>query len=441
MSRLARKIKAVLPRSLLGRSLLILITPLVLLQLVTTIIFYERHWDTVTRRLSRALAGEISLVIDQLAAYPGTENQAWIFAAAKQNLNLDIAYRPGAILENRVPEAVYSILERELTNALDAQLRRPYTFALEGPTRQIRVGIQLKDGVLEVIAPRKRLFSSSTYIFVMWMVGAALVLYGIAIIFMRNQVRPIRRLAQAAERFGRGLDVPDFKPEGAMEVRQAAKSFIGMRERIHRHVHQRTALLAGVSHDLRTPLTRMKLELAMGTKDAVGTALAQDVREMERMIDGYLAFARGEGTETARPVSLNALLKEAVSDARRGGQAVDLHVEEEAVIDLKPESLRRGIDNIIANAGRYAHHLSVRAGRRDGAYEILFDDDGPGIPADRREDVFKPFFRLEDSRNQATGGVGLGMTIARDAARSHGGDVVLDESPKGGLRVRLKLPF
>jgi two-component system osmolarity sensor histidine kinase EnvZ len=275
----------------------------------------------------------------------------------------------------------------------------------------------------------------------MWIAGSALILYGVAVMFMRNQVRPIRRLAKAADQFGRGVEVDTFKPEGAAEVRLAASSFISMRDRIARHLSQRTALLAGVSHDLRTPLTRMKLELAMQGSLPGVDALKQDVVDMERMVDAYLAFARGEEGEKAVPTDIGKLITDQVGEALRDGQQIDLHIADSLEMELRPQSVRRCLANIMSNAGRYANNLSVRAGRRGQDYEIVFDDDGPGIPADKREDVFKPFYRLEESRNQATGGVGLGMTIARDSARGHGGDVYLEDAPGGGLRVRLVLPI
>jgi two-component system osmolarity sensor histidine kinase EnvZ len=312
---------------------------------------------------------------------------------------------------------------------------------MEIDDRLLEIRVQLRDGVLSIVAPRKRLYTSTTYIFFMWIAGTTLILYGVAVLFMRNQVRPIRRLAKASDQFGRGVSVDDFKPEGASEVRLAAASFIAMRDRIQRHLSQRTALLAGVSHDLRTPLTRMKLELAMQGMSPGVEALKQDVLDMERMVDAYLAFARGEEGEQAVETDIGKLLTDLVGEALRDGQQIDLHIEDNQMMELRRQSVRRCVANIIGNAGRYAANLSIRAGRRGNDFEVIFDDDGPGIPVEKREDVFKPFFRLEESRNQATGGVGLGMTIARDSARGHGGEVLLEDAPSGGLRVRLVLPI
>ncbi|WP_296990472.1 ATP-binding protein [Thalassospira sp. UBA1131] len=435
------RIKSLMPTGLLGRSLLILMTPMLLLQIVTVLIFFERHWDTVARQLSRGLAGDVVFVIDYLGQYPDPEHYEWIQNTARARMELDLFFERDAILERQITEPPFGLVSEELYVALDERLQRPFFFDLGLDDRRLEIRVQLKDGVMSIIAPRKRLYNSTTYIFFMWIAGSALILYGVAVIFMRNQVRPIRRLAKAADQFGRGVDVDNFKPEGAAEVRMAATSFMSMRDRIGRHLSQRTALLAGVSHDLRTPLTRMKLELAMQQSSPGVDALKQDVIDMERMVDAYLAFARGEEGEKAVLTDIGKLLTDQVGEALRDEQQIDLHIEDSLEMELRPQSMKRCIANIMSNAGRYATNLSVRAGRRGQDYEIVFDDDGPGIPADKREEVFKPFYRLEESRNQATGGVGLGMTIARDSARGHGGEVLLEDAPGGGLRVRLVLPI
>jgi len=435
------RIKSLMPTGLLGRSLLILMTPMLLLQIVTVLIFFERHWDTVARQLSRGLAGDVVFVIDYLGQYPDPDHYEWIQNTARARMELDLFFERDAILERQITEPPFGLVSQELYVALDERLQRPFFFDLDLDDRRLEIRVQLKDGVMSIIAPRKRLYNSTTYIFFMWIAGSALILYGVAVIFMRNQVRPIRRLAKAADQFGRGVDVDNFKPEGAAEVRMAATSFMSMRDRIGRHLSQRTALLAGVSHDLRTPLTRMKLELAMQQSSPGVDALKQDVIDMERMVDAYLAFARGEEGEKAVLTDIGKLLTDQVGEALRDGQQIDLHIEDSLEMELRPQSMKRCIANIMSNAGRYATNLSVRAGRRGQDYEIVFDDDGPGIPADKREEVFKPFYRLEESRNQATGGVGLGMTIARDSARGHGGEVLLEDAPGGGLRVRLVLPI
>ncbi len=433
-------VKRFLPTSLLGRSLLIIVTPLVLLQVVSAVIFFETHWDKITLRLARSVAGDVAMVISLMRQFPEESDRDWIFNLAADHMEFQASYLPGKILPNR-PQAVSGLLDEMLAEALESYLGRPYVVDSDTYERDVLIEVQLKDGILHVLMPRKRLFSSTTYVFVIWMVGTSLILFAVAMIFMRNQVKPIRRLADAADNFGKGRDVESFKPEGAREVRQAAAAFLAMRSRILRQIGQRTDMLSGVSHDLRTPLTRMKLQLEMLGKGDDIDALKQDVSEMEHMLEGYLAFARGEGGEQPVETSLTALLEDAAAAAKRRGGQIDLHVEGEIKLPLRPNGFRRCITNLVENALRYATHVSVRAGVRTDAVEVVVDDDGPGIPEEKRSDVFKPFFRLEGSRNPGTGGVGLGLTIARDSVQGHGGEIYLEDSPLGGLRVRVKLPL
>jgi two-component system osmolarity sensor histidine kinase EnvZ len=434
-------LKRLVPRRLLSRSLLIIVTPLVLLQVISTWIFYDRHYDTITKRLAEGLAGEIAVVIEMIHRAPGELQRAQVFRLAKRSLVLDIELVKGGYLPGDAESPGYGILNNKLNKALGERFGYPFIIDTDSLPDLVRIDIQLPDGVLKILVPRKRLFSSTTYIFIMWMVGTSIILFGVAVFFMRKQVTPIQRLAQAAESFGKGRDVEGFKPEGAAEVRQASAAFLQMRSRIKRQVQQRTDMLSGVSHDLRTPLTRMKLQLAMLNPSSEVEDLKSDVLEMERMVDGYLAFARGEGTEQPQSTEIMALLRDVVSQSRREGGVIDLHIEEDITLPLRQEATRRCFANLLANARRYAKHVSVRAGKRNQAVEITVDDDGPGIPPERRKDVFKPFFRLEQSRNQETGGIGLGLTIARDVVHSHGGDLSLGEAPGGGLRVRIRLPL
>ena len=295
---------------------------------------------------------------------------------------------------------------------------------------------------MSVTAPGERLFSSTTYIFIMWMVGSSLILFAVASVFMRNQVRPIRRLAQAVDGFGKGREVDDdFRSGGALEVRQAATAFNLMRERIRRQIRQRTDMLSGVSHDLRTPLTRMRLQLAMLGEGSEIDDLRADIDDMEKMIDGYLTFARGEGDEVAVETDLPALIEDLVLGWRRNKVAIDYHVEGQIKAWMKPRALQRCLDNLIANANRYGDHVWVRVGKRDEMTEIIIDDDGPGIPENEREKAFRPFYRVDQSRNPDTGGTGLGLAIARGVARAHGGDIILEDSPHNGLRARMRLPL
>jgi two-component system, OmpR family, osmolarity sensor histidine kinase EnvZ len=432
-------IKRFLPTSLLGRSVLIIVMPLVLLQVVSAGIFYQTHWSKITKRLAVGVAGDVAAVIDMMRHDPTPEGREWAITLSAGTMSFSSKYDDGAILEH-VSKEVDGRMENTLLWALNGYVSKPVWIDSKSLDRHVIIQVQLANGVLEVITPRKRLFSSTTYVFVLWMVGTSLILFAIATMFMRNQVKPIRRLAFASDEFGKGRDVEKFKPEGATEVRQAAQAFIAMRERIKRQIGQRTDMLAGVSHDLRTPLTRMKLQLALlegqkGVEDLKG-----DIGEMEYMLDEYLAFARGEGTEKPVETNLGDLLREAVVQAGRKGAHVDLHLEEEITVPIRPNAFRRSITNLVENALRYGDTVAIRAGRRADMIEIAVDDDGPGIPEDKREDVFRPFVRLEASRNPGTGGVGLGLSIARDVVRGHGGDMALDQSPLGGLRAIVLMP-
>lgn len=433
-------LKSYSPRSLMGRALLIVVTPLIVLQIVSAYIFYESHWDQVSKRLSLGVAGDVVFLTELLRRFPDGENRAWLLEAAARDMEIEATLDPGAILTST--QKGQTSIEGELRRALlSKDLGKPFRVDARSDAGRIQIGIQLSDGVLTVGAPLARLFSKTTYVFALFTVGTSLILLGVATMFMRAQVRPVLRLARAAEAFGKGREVDRFRPEGAREVRRAALAFIAMKTRIQRQISQRTAMLAGVSHDLRTPLTRMRLELEMMPEDEGVRALKDDVIEMERMLEGYLAFARGEGTEKAEPSDIAELLDDAVRQARRTNANVALTTRGDLRLPVRPHAFLRCMTNLLENGLRYGSKVAVLAERRGGAIEILVDDDGPGIPVALREEVFKPFFRAEGSRNRETGGVGLGLTIARDLVRGHGGEVFLADSPLGGLRVRVRLPL
>ena len=439
MAGLTPFIKRFLPRSLFGRSLMIIVTPMILVQVISTYVFYDRHWDLITRRLSGAVAGELAFVVELLAEEASIEGDEPIFDMSRRHFWAELTYRPGDILPNEtlVPSG---LLEEKLTRELNQRLSFPHRLDARSIERHVKISVQLPNGVLDFVTTRDRLFSSTTYVFLIWMVGSSLILFAVAVVFMRNQIRPIRRLAAAADSFGKGSDAPGFKPEGAAEVRLAASAFIRMRDRIQRQISQRTEMLAGVSHDLRTPLTRMRLQLAMMAGGEDAEALRQDIAEMEQMLEGYLAFARGEGTEQAQPIDLARLLREVTNDARHSGRRIVLRAEEPLTVTLRPNAFKRALTNLVQNACRYGKSVEVAARLTHGQLEVTIDDDGPGIPPEKRADVFKPFFRLEASRNPMTGGVGLGLTIARDIVLGHGGELVLGDAPQGGLRATVLIP-
>ena len=432
-------IERVLPRTMFGRSLLIVVVPLVVLQAIATWIFYDRHWAAVSWRLSAGVAGDIALLIEAMQGVYSDKEIARLLEKATAVTDLDLKVRTGERLPLRPPSSG-TLLEDQLTQAMRGRVNLPYHIETWGDPYAIRISVQLSEGVLTVDVPRNRLYSSTTYIFVMWMVGSSLVLLAVATIFLRNQVKSLRRLAAAADGFGKGRPVPFFKIEGAVEVRQAAIAFMKMRDRIQRQIRQRTQMLAGVSHDLRTPLTRMKLALELLHHDPAVEELKSDVAEMERMVHGYLDFVRGEGTEMPVETEISLLLEDIAAAMRREGTPLSVAAPPEYVMLVRPNALRRCIGNLIDNARRHGNHVWLTAVVVADGIDILIDDDGPGIRLADRDRAFRAFIRLDPSRNPSTGGIGLGLTIARDVARSHGGEVTLETSPRGGLRARVHLP-
>ena len=308
-----------------------------------------------------------------------------------------------------------------------------------GSSDLIEIRIQLDWGILRVIANRSQAYASNSHIFIMWMIGTSLVLLGVAIVFLRNQIRPILALADAAKSFGKGRDI-DFKPRGAQEIREAGLAFIEMRRRIERAIEQRTAMLNGVSHDLRTILTRFRLSLEVIEDSAELEALKKDVDEMSRMLEAYLAFARGEVAEQAVATDIGRLLDELKADSERHGHQTSITLAGNPIAIVRQDSFKRCLANLVANAARHGSRIAITATHDERWLSVSIDDDGPGIPAERREDVFKPFVRLDEARNVDEGGSGLGLAIARDIARAHGGDVLLSDSPLGGLRATVRVP-
>ena len=409
-----RPLKRYLPQSLLGRSLLIMLVPLVVVQLVALQIFYGSDQVIVSRRLATAIAGEIAITAEQFQRYPSAEDRAWAMRMASLHQQLQMHFRPAATLDPASEHRMWAF-SGSLSAAMREMVARPFVADWRSVPDEVVIQVQLPDGVLDTLAPRKRLYINTVYLFVIWLVGSAVLLFSVAAMFMSNQVRALRRLAAGAEAFGMGRDHGSIKPEGASEIRQAATAFNRMQERVRRFLGQRTAMLAGVSHDLRTPLTRLRLALALlGTRPELAEDVADmeaDIAEMDRMIEGYLAFARGEGSEKAQPT-------------------------EELVVLLRQDAMRRAITNLVGNASRHARHVFLTLRRPDPRrLEILVDDDGPGIPVDQRETVFRAF------ASGKKGGTGLGLTIARDIVHAHGGEILLEDSPQGGLRARIVLPI
>lgn len=435
----ARTLAAWMPKGLYARSLLIVILPMVLLQSVIAYFFMERHWQTVTQRLSSAVVSDIGAVVDLLNAPGGVASLQTLTTIADQRFNLAIQLMPREPLPPALPKPFFSLLDSALSRELAQQIKMPYWLDTVGNSRLIEIRVQTDAGVLRVITRRNNAYASNSHIFLMWMVATSLVLLGVAIAFLRNQIRPILRLAEAAEDFGKGRDA-EFRPHGAREVRRAGYAFIEMKRRIERAIDQRTAMLNGVSHDLRTVLTRFKLSLAVLPEGPDTEAMHKDVEEMQRMLEAYLAFARGASAEQAAPTDMNTLLLELKADAERHGHPTSVSWSGDPIATVRPDAFKRCLTNLVANAQQYGRNIEIDAIRETRFLTIHVDDDGPGIPAEMREDVFRPFFRLDEARNQDYAGAGLGLAIARDIARAHGGDIALSSASTGGLRATVRVP-
>jgi two-component system osmolarity sensor histidine kinase EnvZ len=433
-------IKRRMPASLFGRSLLIIVLPVAIMQIAVTYVFFDAHWQTVNSHLTEGLAGDVALIVQTYEEDPSPANLARLTDRAQQTLDLSIVLQPDAQLPRGGRASLFVAVDHSLRKALSERIDAPFWFDTQRYLAYVDVRVKVKQGVLRIIAPRDRVFATRGHIFLLWMTVATVLLTGIAILFIRNQVRAIERLANAAEAFGKGADVT-FRPHGAKEVRQAAVAFIAMKTRIQRYVDQRTTLLASVSHDLRTPLTRLKLELALTKPGPRVAAMKRDLGEMEHMIDEYLAFARGEGGEAVESVEIRALIAEVSEGAARAGAQVFVTAPRGLAARVRPNALKRALANLVMNAAVHGERVEISArATATGGVEIVVDDDGPGIAPDRFEEAFTPFGRLDKARNQNAKGVGLGLAIARDVARGHGGEVTLDRSPLGGLRAVLRLP-
>lgn len=429
-----------LPTGLYTRSLLIIILPMVLLQAVVAAVFMERHWQLVTERLSAAVTRDIAAIIELIETDPEKDDYQRVINIAREKLDLSVYIEPKTELPPARPQPFFSILDSILADQIKAQIGRPFWIDTYGNGSLVEIRIQLNDKTLRIFTRRNQTYASNTHIFLVWMVGASLVLLGISILFLRGQIRPILALAKAAESFGRGQKITAYSPKGADEVRRAGLAFILMRERIERQMEQRTAMLNGVSHDLRTILTRFKLQLALASDNPDLEGLDKDVDDMQSMLEAYLAFARDDAEEDVGTLEVEPLLQKLQSDFRMVGKTMTFQLNGVSHLSVRPNAFSRLIGNLSANAQRYANTLSVELRRAPRSVSLVFDDDGPGIPPESREDVFKPFFRLDEARNLNASGTGLGLSIVRDIARSHGGDVTLDDSPLGGLRVIVKIP-
>lgn len=438
--RFARFLGRQMPKGLFARSLIIILVPLVIAEIVAAYVFLERHYTLVTKNLAAATARDIAAVMELLDTFPDDADTAELLRIAGQEMDLGVTILPVNVLPPPSSQPFFSLLDQTLADLITEEIGLPFWIDTVGRSNFVEIRIQRGDQVVQFLAQRSQAYASNSQIFIFWMVGTSLVLVTIAILFLRNQIRPIQRLADAAESFGKGRPAaPDFRPRGAREVRRAAGAFIKMRERIIRQMEQRTEMLAGVSHDLRTILTRFRLQLELLGDTEGAEELRQDIADMQQMLEDYLAFASGDVAEQPEPTDIRALLEREATQADGDGN-VSVTYSGDPIVTVRPASFRRCVGNLVRNAVRYGNRVAVEGHYATGWLTITVDDDGPGVPEEEREAVFKPFYRLDAARNIETSGTGLGLPIARDIARAHGGDIALSDGPLGGLRATVRIP-
>ena len=431
------------PKRLFPRALIIIIAPIVILECVVAFVFMERHWESVTKRLSEFTAREIAALVEVYQTYQLNDNYRQLKSMAENDLGLRLSILPPGALPKRRPRPFFSLLDKTLSREIRRYVDRPFWIDTVGRSDFVEIRVKLDDAILRVIARRSQTYASNSHIFLVWMGISSLLLLTIAIIFLRNQIRPILSLATAADDFGKGRSVPaEFKPTGALEVRQASSAFMEMRDRIEKHVEQRTTMLAGVSHDLRTIITRLRLQIALLDESPETEALRSDIEEMQLMLEDYVAFTRGDAGEQSAPTDIKLLVEEIRDEAMHFGKPITIKLPSKSLkAELRRHGFKRVIANLVNNAMRYADNVTITAEQKRKWLNVIVEDDGPGIPITEREAVFRPFYRIDGSRNVNEGNSGLGLSIARDIAQNHGGDITLTTSKLGGLKATVKIPL
>ena len=428
--------KKIIPSSLLGRSIIIIFVPIIVLVILTSFVFYQTSWNIISKRLTQSVVADINVIIKLI--HQDLKSKAIIIA--KDDFKMDVSYKQDMNLNPLSIKPARGILSKRLKQALE-ELDKPFIFDLSNLDKGATILIQFDNDLLIINVNKNRLYSESAFVFLLWMIFASLILLFFSYYFMNKQLRPLRRLSIIAETFGRGLDAPELKSAGATEIRQTAKAFNQMRTRIKRFLKQRTDMLAGVSHDLRTPLTRMKLQLSLLKDEKAKSELELDIKEMTAMLDSYVSFVRTEAPEPIENISINEIIKDIFKNINQDNYKITLKEKDIIKTSGRPLQIKRAFQNIIDNSLRYSKKIKISIKSIKENCEIIIDDDGPGIPNKNYEDVFKPFFTLDPSRNKLKGESGLGLSISRDIIRSHGGDIKLDQSEFGGLKSTIILPI
>ena len=428
--------KKLIPSSLLGRSIIIIFVPVIVLVVITSLIFYQTSWNIISKRLAQSVVADINVIVKLI----DQDLKEKAIEIAKDDFKMNISYKEEAALNPLSFKTQRGILSKRLKQALE-ELNKPFFYDLSNLDKGVAIAIQINEDLLIVNVDKDRLYSESAFVFLLWMIFSSLVLLFFSYYFMKKQIRPLKRLAIIAETFGRGLDAPELKSVGSTELRQTANAFNQMRTRIKRFLKQRTDMLAGVSHDLRTPLTRMKLQLSLLKDEKAKSELELDINEMTAMLDSYVSFVRSDSPEPIENLSINEILKEIIKNCNEDNYSITFKEENKIKTSGRPLQIKRAFQNVINNSIRYSKKIIISVSSIGDGCEIIFHDDGPGIPSSNYEDVFKPFFTLDTSRNKLKGESGLGLSISRDIIRAHGGDIKLDKSYLGGLRLTITLPI
>ena len=430
-------IKKILPKKLFYRSLIIVATPIILLQIIITIVFFDSLWIKANKGMTRSLVSEVKTLFE---IYKDDKtNKEEILDLYNKNFDFVVRFKENEIFPTQMPERWYSPMDRSLRRELKSAFPYSYWFDTTSYKETVYLKIKYKNGFLQIFFPKNKIAPSSARIFALWITLPGLLLITIAIVFLKNQTRPIVNLAKAAEKFGKGEYIKEFRPSGAKEIRQAAYEFDKMRKRITIHLKQRSEMLSGISHDLRTPLTRLKLQLAMLKQQDLAKKMGDDIEEMERMLNEYLEFSRHQKNEETEIVNLNDIIKDILS--KYENKKISSNIENNLTINIRPNSIKRCLANLIDNGLAYGKKVEIIVKKTLNHIVIFVDDDGPGIPENERLNVMKPFYRIDKSRGQNKSGVGLGLSITNDIIRSHGGNIALEKSPLNGLRVKISLPL